>query len=216
MRRVCPPRSGRFFASSTSHACRISLQLEVPRAAHVNGTATPQEHPATRREPAARRHPDRRGARDPRDVQKALRLQSASRTYRPLGHILVTRRSSRRRQLLSVLERHQRYSKIGEILVKTQVITRAARERARRAAAAGGSHSRGRRPAEVRHEEQVRRRSACSCTSTSSTWTDRAGPIPPHAHHPRFARRSLVVAVARSATRWSCDGHPTRTAVVHD
>src|SRR5262245_25921422 len=57
------------------------------------------------------------------DVQKALRLQSASRTYRPLGHILVAQKVVTRRQLLSVLERHQRHSKIGEILVKTKVIT---------------------------------------------------------------------------------------------
>src|SRR5262245_39364011 len=57
------------------------------------------------------------------DIQKALRLQSASRIYRPLGHILVAQNVISRRQLLSVLERHQRHSKIGEILVKTKVIT---------------------------------------------------------------------------------------------
>src|SRR5262249_58754351 len=57
------------------------------------------------------------------DIQKALRLQSASRNHRPLGHILVAQNVISRRQLLSVLERHQRHSKIGEILVKTKVIT---------------------------------------------------------------------------------------------
>src|SRR5437870_2042897 len=112
------------------------FQLEVPRAAHVNGTATARK--GTLRRVGSLRLGDiliDEGLATNDDVQKALRLQSASRTYRPLGHILVTQKVITRRQLLSVLERHQRYSKIGEILVKTKVITTEQLERARRAAA---------------------------------------------------------------------------------
>src|SRR5712664_5329 len=41
----------------------------------------------------------------------------------PLGHILVAQKIITRRQLLSVLERHQRHSKLGELLVKTKALT---------------------------------------------------------------------------------------------
>src|SRR5882672_8283307 len=56
-------------------------------------------------------------------IQEALRLQRLSKTYLPLGHILVRQRIITRRQLASVLERHQRSSKIGELLVKTGALT---------------------------------------------------------------------------------------------
>src|SRR5207249_6268315 len=56
-------------------------------------------------------------------VQEALRGQRLSKTYVPLGHVLVRQRIITRRQLASVLERHQRSSKIGDLLVKTGALT---------------------------------------------------------------------------------------------
>src|SRR5437879_2619450 len=56
-------------------------------------------------------------------VQEALRRQRLSKTYVPLGHVLVRQRITTRRQLASVLERHQRSSKIGDLLVKTGALT---------------------------------------------------------------------------------------------
>src|SRR5512132_3245228 len=116
------PRSGRFVATSTKPMNTGSpFQLEATLAAHVNGTATARK--STQRRAASLRLGDiliDEGLATHEDVQKALRLQSASRPYRPLGHILVAQKVITRRQLLSVLERHQRHSKLGEILVKTQ------------------------------------------------------------------------------------------------
>ena len=40
-----------------------------------------------------------------------------------LGHILVAQKVMTRSQLLSVLDRHRRRSKLGELLVKSQAIT---------------------------------------------------------------------------------------------
>jgi type IV pilus assembly protein PilB len=52
-------------------------------------------------------------------LDEALRVQSTSEGYAPLGHILVAQRIITRDQLLSVLERHRRSSKLGDILLKT-------------------------------------------------------------------------------------------------
>jgi type IV pilus assembly protein PilB len=52
-------------------------------------------------------------------LEEALRVQSASEGYAPLGHILVAQRIITRDQLLSVLERHRRSSKLGDILLKS-------------------------------------------------------------------------------------------------
>src|SRR2546428_11522665 len=41
----------------------------------------------------------------------------------PLGHILVAQKVITRTQLLSVLERYRRRSKLGELLVKTNALT---------------------------------------------------------------------------------------------
>ena len=196
------------------------FQLEVPRAAHVNGTATARK--STLRRVASLRLGDiliDEGLATHDDVQKALRLQSASRTYRPLGHILVTQKVITRRQLLSVLERHQRYSKIGEILVKTKVITTEQLENAL------GEQQRWRQSlgevvVRLKYvtEEQVRQ-ALCLQLHINFFDLDTIG-LDRSLHtliNPRFARRSLVVPVARVGnTLVVAMDDPTRTAVIHD
>jgi type IV pilus assembly protein PilB len=58
-------------------------------------------------------------------VQEALRLQARSPGYAPLGHILVAQKVITRRQLVSVLERHRRSSRLGDLLLKSGAITAA-------------------------------------------------------------------------------------------
>jgi type II secretory ATPase GspE/PulE/Tfp pilus assembly ATPase PilB-like protein len=57
-------------------------------------------------------------------LEEALRVQSAPDGYAPLGHILITQKIVTRDQLLSVLERHRRSSKLGDILLKSREINR--------------------------------------------------------------------------------------------
>jgi type IV pilus assembly protein PilB len=153
------------------------------------------------------------------DIQKALRIQSASRIYRPLGHILVTQNVITRRQLLSVLERHQRHSKIGEILVKTKVITPEQLETAlteqRR-----WRQSFGEVVVRLKYvtEEQVRR-ALClqlhiNFFDLDTIGLDRSLQT---VINPRFARRALVVPVARVGnTLVVAMDDPTRTSTIHD
>ena len=60
----------------------------------------------------------------PAQLEEALRVQRAPDGYAPLGHILIAQKIITRDQLLSVLERHRRSSKLGDILLKTGGITR--------------------------------------------------------------------------------------------
>jgi type IV pilus assembly protein PilB len=60
----------------------------------------------------------------PAQLDEALRVQRAPDGYAPLGHILIAQKIITRDQLLSVLERHRRSSKLGDILLKTGGITR--------------------------------------------------------------------------------------------
>jgi type IV pilus assembly protein PilB len=55
----------------------------------------------------------------PAQLEEALRVQGRSEGYAPLGHILVAQRIITRDQLLSVLERHRRSSKLGDLLLKS-------------------------------------------------------------------------------------------------
>jgi type IV pilus assembly protein PilB len=57
-------------------------------------------------------------------LEEALRVQQAPDSYAPLGHILIAQRIITRDQLLSVLERHRRSSKLGDILLKSREINR--------------------------------------------------------------------------------------------
>ena len=63
------------------------------------------------------------GLVSPAQVHEALRLQGLSHTYMPLGHLLVSQGLITKRQLASVLDRHQRRSKLGDLLVKTRALT---------------------------------------------------------------------------------------------
>jgi type IV pilus assembly protein PilB len=60
----------------------------------------------------------------PAQLDEALRVQSAGEGYAPLGHILVAQKIITRDQLLSVLERHRRSSKLGDILLKGGELSR--------------------------------------------------------------------------------------------
>ena len=60
----------------------------------------------------------------PAQLEEALRVQGAPDGYAPLGHILITQKIVTRDQLLSVLGRHRRSSKLGDILLKSREINR--------------------------------------------------------------------------------------------
>lgn len=56
-------------------------------------------------------------------LDAALRLQSVSRTYQPIGQILLHNKFITRRQLNALLHRHRKRSRIGEVLMKAGRIT---------------------------------------------------------------------------------------------
>jgi type II secretory ATPase GspE/PulE/Tfp pilus assembly ATPase PilB-like protein len=96
-----------------------------------NGT---EEHPVKADEPE---NPVRlgelllaEGLVTPAQLEEALRVQRAPDGYAPLGHILLTQKIVTRDQLLSVLGRHRRSSKLGDILLKSREINRAQLEAA--------------------------------------------------------------------------------------
>ena len=101
-----------------------SLELESRRSTQPNGSVVVRK--GTSRRGASLRLGDiliDEGLATPTDVQRALQHQSASRVYMPLGHILVAQKALTRRQLVSVLVRYQRCSKLGELLVKAKALT---------------------------------------------------------------------------------------------
>ncbi len=51
-------------------------------------------------------------------LETALRLQAASRTYVPIGQVLLASRILTRKQLNTLLHRHNKRSRLGDILVK--------------------------------------------------------------------------------------------------
>lgn len=60
----------------------------------------------------------------PAQLEEALRVQRAPAGYAPLGHILIAQRIITGDQLLSVLGRHRRSSKLGDILLESREISR--------------------------------------------------------------------------------------------
>ena len=56
-------------------------------------------------------------------LEAALRLQAASRTYVPIGQVLLASKILTRKQLNTLLHRHKKRSRLGDILVKTGRIT---------------------------------------------------------------------------------------------
>jgi MshEN domain len=59
------------------------------------------------------------GLLTPAQLEEALRVQRKPDSYALLGHILIAQKIVSRDQLLSVLERHRRSSKLGNILLKS-------------------------------------------------------------------------------------------------
>src|SRR5207245_5735668 len=108
-------------------APRPRPEIYSPRLVALNGAGTLASHNgAARRQAIARRLGDllvAEGLATPAEVQKALRVQSQSKTYMLLGEILVAQKVITRNQLLSVLDRHRRRSRLGELLVKSKAIT---------------------------------------------------------------------------------------------
>ena len=56
-------------------------------------------------------------------IEEALRMQATLDRYVPLGHVLVAQRLISRDQLVAVLERHRRSTRLGDLLVKSGEIT---------------------------------------------------------------------------------------------
>jgi len=152
-------------------------------------------------------------------VQKALRVQAQAKTYMPLGHILVAQKILTRRQLVSVLERYRRRSKLGELLVKTHALTS---EQLATALAEQRRWKQTLGEAVIRlkfvTEEQLRR---ALCLQLNINFFDLATialdmslrPL----INPRFAMKRLVVPVARvGQTLVVAMDDPTRTAVIDD
>jgi type IV pilus assembly protein PilB len=197
-----------------------SFELELPRSAHTNGSSTIRT--SASRRGASRRLGDiliDEGLATAAEVQQALHLQAAARVYQPLGHILVAQKVITRRQLLSVLERHQRHSKLGELLVKTRVLTNeqlatALAEQRRWKQALGEVVVR----LKYATEEQLRQ---ALCLQLHINFFDLdtiALDLSLRALiNPRFARKCLVVPVARvGGTLVVAMDDPTRTAVIDD
>src|SRR5215467_407874 len=63
------------------------------------------------------------GLATPAQVQSALREQFSYQTYLPLGHILMAQKVVTRRQLMSLLARHRRSAKLGQLLIMTKAVT---------------------------------------------------------------------------------------------
>jgi type II secretion system (T2SS) protein E len=63
-------------------------------------------------------------------IDEALRVQSTLKTYVPLGQILMMRGWLTRTQLTTVLRRHRKRARLGEMLVRTKRITEAQLETA--------------------------------------------------------------------------------------
>jgi type IV pilus assembly protein PilB len=61
----------------------------------------------------------------PAQLEEALRQQRVQTEYAPLGHILVAQNIVTRDQLLTILERHRRSSKLGDLLIKSGDIDQA-------------------------------------------------------------------------------------------
>ena len=206
--------------SSVTPAARP--EFGPPRLVALQGGALSIQNGAARRHAAVLRLGDllvSEGLATHAQIQKALRLQSQSKTYMLLGHILVAQKVMTRSQLLSVLDRHRRRSKLGELLVKSQAITSSQLEMAlteqRRLKQTLGE-------VVVRlkfvTEEQMRR---ALCQQLHINFFDLDSIVLDQALrgliNPRFARKRLVVPIARVAqTLVVALDDPTRTAVIDD
>src|SRR6266700_1308117 len=178
-------------------------EIESPHLVALNGGAMAIPNVAARRHVVVLRLGDllvSEGLATHTEVQKALRVQSQSTTYMPLGHILVAQKVITRSQLLSVLDRHRRRSKLaeqrrgkqtlGEVVIRLKFVT----------------------------EEQMRR---ALCQQLHINYFDLDTIALDHSLraliNPRFAKKRLVVPIARvGQTLVVAMDDPTRTPVVDD
>jgi len=159
------------------------------------------------------------GLATPAEVQKALRVQSQSKTYMLLGEILVAQKVITRNQLLSVLDRHRRRSRLGELLVKSKAISpqqleTALAEQRRWKQALGEVVIR----LKYVSEEQMRR---ALCQQLHINYFDLDTIVLDLTLraliNPRFAKKRQVVPIARVGhTLVVAMDDPTRTSVVDD
>ena len=196
--------------------------MESPHLVAINGGALAVHNGAARRHAAVLRLGDllvSEGLATPAEIQKALRLQAQSKTYTLLGHILVDQKVITRAQLLSVLDRHRRRSKLGDLLVKSKAITPSQLEVAlteqRR-----GKQTLGEVVVRLRFvtEEQMRR---ALCQQLHINFFDLDSIVLDRdlrtLINPRFARKRLVVPIARvGQTLVVAMDDPTRTPVIDD
>ena len=197
-------------------------EIASPHLVAIDGGALTVRSSAARRHAAVLRLGDllvSEGLATHAEIQKALRLQSQSKTYMLLGHILVTQKVITRTQLLSVLDRHRRRSKLGELLVKSKAITpgqleMALTEQRRWKQTLGEVVVR----LKLVTEEQMRR---ALCQQLHINFFDLDSIVLDRALraliNPRFARKRLVVPIARvGQTLVVGIDDPTRTAVIDD
>ena len=152
-------------------------------------------------------------------VQKALRVQSESKTYMLLGEILVAQKVLTRTQLLSVLDRHRRRSRLGELLVKSKAITPDQLE-AVLAEQRRWKQTLGEVVVRLGYvsEEQMRR---ALCQQLHINFFELDTIVLDQSLraliNPRFAKKRLVVPIARvGQTLVVAMDDPTRTSVVDD
>ena len=196
--------------------------MESPHLVAIKGGVLAVHNGAARRHAAVLRLGDllvSEGLATPADIQQALRLQAQSKTYTLLGHILVDQKVITRAQLLSVLDRHRRRSKLGDLLVKSKAITSSQLEVAlteqRR-----GKQTLGEVVVRLRFvtEEQMRR---ALCQQLHINFFDLDSIVLDRdlrtLINPRFARKRLVVPIARvGQTLVVAMDDPTRTPVIDD
>jgi type II secretory ATPase GspE/PulE/Tfp pilus assembly ATPase PilB-like protein len=197
-------------------------EIESPRLVALDGGAAAIRNGVARRHAAVLRLGDllvAEGLATQAQVQKALRLQSQSKTYMLLGHILVSQKVITRSQLLSVLDRHRRRSKLGELLVKSNAITPAQLETAL-AEQRRWKQTLGEVVVRLRFvtEEQVRR---ALCQQLHINFFDLDTIVLDRTLcsliNPRFAKKRLVVPIARvGQTLVVAMDDPTRTSVIDD
>ena len=197
-------------------------EIESRHLVALDGGASAMRNGAARRHAAVLRLGDllvAEGLATHAQIQKALRVQSQSKTYMLLGHILVSQKIITRSQLLSVLDRHRRRSKLGELLVKSGAITpdqlEAALAEQRR-----WKQTLGEVVVRMRFvtEEQMRR---ALCQQLHINYFDLDSIVLDHSLksliNPRFAMKRLVVPIARvGQTLVVAMDDPTRKPVIDD
>jgi len=65
----------------------------------------------------------REGLLTPPQIDEALRVQATLDRYVPLGHVLIAQRLISRDQLVAILDRHRRSTRLGDLLVKSGEIS---------------------------------------------------------------------------------------------